>query len=73
MFQYVHSRVRAWRRYRRAKQIQAALVQAGYTADDLIQIARLRAAVELEPDAEAPVLDPPHPGLGDVLAVWQSA
>src|SRR3712207_6476774 len=71
MFQLIHTHVRAWRRYRRAKQIHAALVQAGYTADDLIQIAQLRATVALEPDAETPPSDPTHPALGDVLAVWQ--
>lgn len=73
MFEILHTRVRAWRRSHRATQIQAALVQAGYTADDLRELVQLRASVDLEPAAEVAPVDPVQPAVSDVLAVWQPA
>ncbi len=73
MMQSVRSLLRTWRRQRRARQIQDALEQAGYTADDLIQLAQLRATVELEPAATVAEAYPATPSLSDVLAVWQPA
>ena len=72
MMQSVQSRVAAWRRRRRATQIQHVLAQAGYTADDLIALAQLRATVDLEPVAPMPPADPAHPSLSDVLGLWRS-
>ena len=69
--QYVHSRVAAWLRRRRARQIHHALAQAGYTAEELIELAQLRATVDLEPATRIPPADPAHPSLSDVLAAWQ--
>ena len=73
MVQYVQGLVAAWRRHRRAKQIQQALVQVGYTADDLIQLAQLRATVERDAAGTVGLPDPAEPTLGEVLAVWQLA
>ena len=73
MVQYIQSLVAAWRRQRCAKQIHHALAQAGYTADDLRELAQLRATVDLEPVAPVATADPAQPTLSEVLAVWQLA
>ena len=65
--------LQAWRRQRRATQIQHALVQAGYTPDDLIRLAQLRATVDLDVAATVAAADPATLALSDVLAVWQRA
>ena len=71
--QDVQSLVAAWRRQRCAKQIYHALVQAGYTADDLRELAQLRTTVDLEPAAPVAPADPAQPTLSEILAVWQPA
>jgi hypothetical protein len=63
----------AWRRQRCATQIYHALVQAGYTVEDLRELAQLRATVDLEPVAPVAAADPAQPTLSEILAVWQPA
>ena len=62
-----------WRRSRRAKHLHAALVQAGYTADDLRELVELRASVDGEPAADNAPADPAQPAVAEVLAVWPAA
>lgn len=73
MMQTVRRRVRAWLRSRRARQIHATLVEAGYSADDLREFVQLRASVAVELAAEVAPADPPQPTIDEVLAVWPAA
>lgn len=73
MLETVRSRVHAWRRWRRARQVQATVAEAGYSAADLRELDQLRSNVAVELAAEVAAADPAQPTIDEVLAVWPAA
>ena len=76
MIDHLQRFVLGWRRRRRARTIQYELAEAGYTADDLRRLARLREIVGpmlVEAPESRATDDPARPSLDDVLVDWRYA
>jgi hypothetical protein len=76
MIRYIQTLIHRWQQQHRARLVYYELAAAGYTAEDLVRLARLRAAIGptlMDTPDEPEVVDPTRPPLETVLRQWEIA